>query len=1462
MNVFASATLTWLATIASTVSVLLRKDRVARREGCSWWCVKIHPYDIGQMWKQVGCASDSGTHCPPQAALGADPRPKFAGQACVLAMALGLLVGLASPTIVRAAELPEAGMPLTAARAHRLGYSLTPSDTEPYAVCRAPKQHLATCMSTLDPTAEQKAQARAKAGSGSGTTAVKAKPATEEYEGTGREKGYSPTEIREAYAIPSTGGANQTVAIVDAYNDPTAESDLTTYRKEYGLPECTKANGCFRKINQKGEEANYPSDKYPIYEYFGEKIIEDWGVEISLDVDMVSAICPECHILLVEANNNSELFSAEAEAEKYELEEAGTKKKVATEISNSWGGYTSEYHQLDEKYFEHAGIPITAGSGDSGYNNGELYPAASPYVIAVGGTQLNKAAKTEENPRGWTEKVWPGSGGGCNTVEEKPAWQHDPFCPKRMDNDVAAVASTQSPVSVYDSYKYEEDEASTGTLGWVLLGGTSVATPIIAGIEAHASSAVREEGPKAFYTHTLFGVTSGSDGEVCGEVYSYFCTAGEGYDGPAGWGAPDGALATTASLSAVTESAGGVTAAQAVLRGYVNPGGAETSYHFEYGPTTSYGTSAPIPNGDAGTGMVWEAVSATVALPAEGTYHYRLVATNSSGTKYGKDHVFSTIPWGSQTPVELEGGSRLNGVSCSPSAVCVTVGEYSYAHGDYALAEGWTEGKWSMQATPEPLNANESRLLSVACRPLENEGCIAVGYFKESGGDIRKLAETWNAKEKSWSLALSGLREDGELTSVACYSPTACMAVGHTSSYGLPVAEQWNGKEWSEESVNLSRPVEEEDDSRLTAIACQQRESSCVAVGTRYRSGRPLSVVWSGEDKWEEKPLAEGEGSLDGVSCWASMSSAECMAVGNKEELYCRLGECEEAFYIPTSTAELWNGSKWSIDSPPKQEWVPNSLNGISCWSGHACTAVGYHTVGTYGNPSGDPNHYEDANEARTYADHWNGTEWTVEATPYPEEIIENRSEPLMGVSCVPAVCMAVGRLSELGFVRSRITYPVGETMPATGVGVERATLHGNVKPDETEAKYYFEYGPTITYGTKTAKESAGSGSGVVEESDTITGLALGTTYHYRIVVTNGAATVYGEDHTFSTAQWAIQATPNPAGVKVAELIATSCPSLSECMAVGAAGGLLSEWRAGTEWSIVAVPNPTGAKHSELRAVSCSSSMACTAVGSYENSAGTTVTLAERWNGSEWSVQSTPNPAEAKTAALAGVSCSSSTACTAVGSYENSAGTTAILAERWNGSAWSTQSAPSPAGTIYGGLHGVSCASSTACTAVGVYATTRTVKGIGYVRQSLAEGWNGTEWSVEAQPAFVHETSLASVSCVSMECVAVGSVFGDPGAGGVAERWSDKEWRTLSTPAGASEKWSAVSCVSASFCEAIAGGVPERWNGTEWHAQIIEGEEVALEGVSCTSTTVCAAVGSETISETPPSSKTIAEVYS
>lgn len=339
---------------------------------------------------------------------------------------------------------------------------------------------------------------------------------------------YGPVQFHTAYNLPCTPNgnpqsicpqpgnfSNQVIAIVAAYSNPTVENDLNVYSSQYGLPSCTQTNGCLTVVNQYGGTTLPPLN-------------ESWAMEISLDVQIAHAICQTCKILLVETNSNylSDLATG-----------ANTAASLgATVISNSYG--TSEWSGETswDSYYNHPGIAVTASSGDSGY--GSMYPAASTSVIAVGGTTLNiYTDNTYAN-----ESVWNGTGSGCSTYEGVSSWQNtvsnwsQTNCiNKRAITDVSAVADPNTGAAIYNSTPYN------GQTGWWQLGGTSLASPLIASIYAltggiptgmNASSIPYS----SFNPENSHDIVNGSNG-TCGTI---MCNAIVGYDGPSGLGTPNG----------------------------------------------------------------------------------------------------------------------------------------------------------------------------------------------------------------------------------------------------------------------------------------------------------------------------------------------------------------------------------------------------------------------------------------------------------------------------------------------------------------------------------------------------------------------------------------------------------------------------------------------------------------------------------------------------------------------------------------------------------------------------------------------------------------------------------------------------------------------------------------------------------------------------------------------------------
>jgi subtilase family serine protease len=454
--------------------------------------------------------------------------------------------------------------------------------------------------------------------------------------------GYGPSQLQSAYNLASaasSGGTGQTVAIVDAYDDPNAASDLSTYRSQFGLPACTTSNGCFTKVNENGQASPLPSPA---------PSSDDWTGEESLDFDMVSAICPNCHILLVEADQPSDadlgtaVNTAVAKGAKY--------------VSNSYGGSEdSSQVSEDTQYYDHPGVAVTASAGDEGY--GAEYPAASQYVVSVGGTALNTAS----NSRGWSETVWntsstEGTGSGCSAYDAKPSWQKDTGCSKRTISDVSAVADPATGVAVYDSFN--------GEGGWNVYGGTSASSPIIASVYALAGTPAAGTNPASYpYSHTtsLNDVTSGKNGS-CSPAY--LCTAGAGYDGPTGLGTPNGTAAFTN---------GGSTGGNTVTVN--NPGSQTTKVNTAAslqisasdsasGQTLTYSATG-LPTGlsiNASTGLISGTPTAT------GTFNVTVTVKDSTGATGSTSFTWtvSTSGTGGCTAGQLLGNPGFETGSASP----------------------------------------------------------------------------------------------------------------------------------------------------------------------------------------------------------------------------------------------------------------------------------------------------------------------------------------------------------------------------------------------------------------------------------------------------------------------------------------------------------------------------------------------------------------------------------------------------------------------------------------------------------------------------------------------------------------------------------------------------------------------------------------------------------------------------
>jgi subtilase family serine protease len=332
--------------------------------------------------------------------------------------------------------------------------------------------------------------------------------------------GFTPVDLRGAYNLSGKADNHPVVAIVDAYDDPTIRNDLDVYSRQFGLPilpgcktDISKsAVPCFQKLSQRGTSALPALNK-------------GWSMDIALDVEAVHALCENCSILLVEATspNMTNLMASV---------DAAVKAGVIA-VSNSYGGPEFSGEASFDSHFKHPGIAFTVSSGDSGY--GVEYPAASPYVTAVGGTSLYLGSDGKYK----NENAWSGAGSGCSRFENKPSWQTDTKCPGRTVADVSAVADPDTGFAVYSSTSPKNQK------GWFTVGGTSLASPLIAAVYAlsgklpadkTANSLPYNLGTKS----NLHDVVGGSNGD-CNP--SYLCTGKTKYDGPTGLGSPNGATA-------------------------------------------------------------------------------------------------------------------------------------------------------------------------------------------------------------------------------------------------------------------------------------------------------------------------------------------------------------------------------------------------------------------------------------------------------------------------------------------------------------------------------------------------------------------------------------------------------------------------------------------------------------------------------------------------------------------------------------------------------------------------------------------------------------------------------------------------------------------------------------------------------------------------------------------------------
>lgn len=664
------------------------------------------------------------------------------------------------------------------------------------------------------------------------------------------------------------------------------------------------------------------------------------------------------------------------------------------------------------------------------------------------------------------------------------------------------------------------------------------------------------------------------------------------------------------------------------------------------------------------------------------------------------------------------------------------------------------------------------------------------------------------------------------LSAVSCTSPTRCEAVGGSGSTadGL-LAESRNGTTWTVQAMP------DPGGASLNGISCTAA-SACTAVGEWVDGATTVTLAerWNGSS-WSVQstpsPSGASSSALGRVSC---VSATNCVAVGDSYN-----------GTVTSTLAETWNGTSWTIRSTPNVGGQQTSqLNGVSCTSVSACTAVGYSATASTGQP---------------LAEAWNGATWSIQTTPSPSGSTYSQ---LNGVSCTSTTaCTAVGdgfaevwngtswSVQTIARTKDNLSSVscVATSSHCTAVGgYYREGIQYMVAESRTGTKWSQNTVPLSTsYDTDLLSDVS------CQNPNSCT--AVGT-YHDPVDGDRALAEVL-------QLRWQPQVAAVPTGALATGLQTVSCTAAKACMAVGnyEGGGstfyaLAESWNGGS-WTVQNVPDATG---TDFSGVSCTAANACTVVGDAV-SGGDLVTLAERWNGTSWSVQSTPSPAGAVDSYLTSVSCTSATACTAVGFGTDGSGHQTLLTESWNGSTWTMHSTPDPSGSTTAEFNTVSCASAAACVAVGYYLSpSYTV---------LAEVWNGTSWTMHnpALPSGGSDGYLSGVSCpAATMCAAVGNYYNGSKIVTLAERWNGSGWAIQPTPNREFAQDSyldSVSCVSATSCTATGAvhrngpvsllTLAERWDGTRWHLDAPGAPSGALSsvlsGVSCKSGNDCMAVG-------------------
>jgi len=689
----------------------------------------------------------------------------------------------------------------------------------------------------------------------------------------------------------------------------------------------------------------------------------------------------------------------------------------------------------------------------------------------------------------------------------------------------------------------------------------------------------------------------------------------------------------------------------------------------------------------------------------------------------------------------------LTASSCAGPRACTAVGGYENGAGtEVTLAEIRSGASWRLRVTPNPAGAIWSRLFGVSCTSAD--ACTAAGYYLSRAGQARTLAEFWNGTR--WRIRATpnpAANRGSGFFAISCTSARACTAVGdYTSSTGAPVllAERWNGRNWRLQAI---RGPAGATASGLFGVSCVSA-SACTAAGA-YDNGagvtRTLAERWNGS-RWRVQVTPNPAGSAgSGFSAVSCGSAGACTAAGSYGT---RSG-------ISVLLAGAWNGKTWRLQATPSPAGsLGSELLAVSCSSPRACTAAGSY-VGR-------------ARKGLTLAERWNGSRWRVQHTPGPAG---SAGSGFSAVSCGSAAsCVTAGSyftavagpLTLAGTWNGR-NWRIQPTRSPRGAAVF-SDLSALSCPSAGDCTAVGTSTNSAGLGVTLAERWNGIRWGIQKTPDPAGSLSAAlvgvSCTSPRSCTAVGDYFSGGRDRNLAEhwngTSWSIQRTPNPPGAAESDMSGVSCTSPSACAAVGFYSGKGGSSKAfteiwdGTRWRLEPAPSPAARGH--LFGVSCTSKSACVAVGDFGS---------ETWNGSAWSFHAIFVPAGSQGVQLSGVSCTSALTCTAVGSYFSSTAGPLTLAETWNGVHWRMQVTPNPVGAERSELSGVSCTSASACTAVGDHATSDFTPPVGF-----AESWNGTSWSLQTTPAPAGTVSsvLFGVSCVSPDaCTAVGYRFGVSG---------------------------------------------------------------------------------------------------